>query len=590
MNRLFYTPTHHISLWTLCWFFIFFFGQLIFAQNYKPIAESIHIAQSDHKDFQKIEIFQNIQYNQSFIDNDHRPIKNLIYLDLNLDQAQSLFNNKPDRISIQFPLPDNKIVELLLEKQDLFDSQSKITTQDDVVGIPLTGGCYYRGIIKDDFESFAAISFFENEVIGVLSNNELGNIVIGKQIAINNQIEQLTHHVIYQESTLPIKNPFQCGVSDTNIKFSYINHNSGVAESVFPNKCKAIKVFLECTNRLYTDKGSTGAVQAYMTGVFNVVKALYANEQVNLEISEIMVWTTADPYLKTTLPDIIYDYANRRKNNFNGTLAQLVTTFPIQQQGGIAFVDGMCKTWDGQTGPLSFAYVYNQFSTLPTYSWSVEVMAHEMGHNFGSWHTHSCVWGPSKNAQIDNCQPADVGSCNNGVTPVGGGTVMSYCHLTSVGINFSKGFGPEPGDILRNAFATKNCIPSSFIPIASHSIKGPYFEGDSIRLVAKPYNKIYKYEWLHYDYILNKVSDTTIKIGSSGIYKLAISNINCTEYSTPDTIKFNAILVNLGCPIIPGKKDSFFQEISIQVDNPSYTTDSLIFPTGLYSQIPNDAI
>lgn len=154
-----------------------------------------------------------------------------------------------------------------------------------------------------------------------------------------------------------------------------------------------------------------------MTSVFNVVKTLYANESVKIEISDIMVWTTQDPFPKTTLQNIIYGYADYRKNNFNGDLAQLVSTFPTQ--GGIAFVNGLCTPYNGQIGPHSYAYIYNTFNTLPTYSWTVEVMAHELGHNFGSWHTHSCVWGPQKNTQIDNCQPPDVGSCNPGPTPNG---------------------------------------------------------------------------------------------------------------------------------------------------------------------------
>ena len=35
---------------------------------------------------------------------------------------------------------------------------------------------------------------------------------------------------------------------------------------------------------------------------------------------------------------------------------------------------------------------------------------------------------------------------------------MSYCHLRNVGINFSKGFGPQPGNVLRNAVANASCL------------------------------------------------------------------------------------------------------------------------------------
>lgn len=37
---------------------------------------------------------------------------------------------------------------------------------------------------------------------------------------------------------------------------------------------------------------------------------------------------------------------------------------------------------------------------------------------------------------------------------------MSYCHLTSVGINFNNGFGPQPGDLIRNRVLAASCLSS----------------------------------------------------------------------------------------------------------------------------------
>jgi hypothetical protein len=34
---------------------------------------------------------------------------------------------------------------------------------------------------------------------------------------------------------------------------------------------------------------------------------------------------------------------------------------------------------------------------------------------------------------------------------------MSYCHLQSVGINFNEGFGPQPGNVIRNSVANASC-------------------------------------------------------------------------------------------------------------------------------------
>jgi hypothetical protein len=44
---------------------------------------------------------------------------------------------------------------------------------------------------------------------------------------------------------------------------------------------------------------------------------------------------------------------------------------------------------------------------------------------------------------------------------VDGGTIMSYCHLTPAGINFSHGFGPLPGNLIRSRTDQANCLSAA---------------------------------------------------------------------------------------------------------------------------------
>jgi hypothetical protein len=97
---------------------------------------------------------------------------------------------------------------------------------------------------------------------------------------------------------------------------------------------------------------------------------------------------------------------------------------------------------------MGFSSIGSTYSTVPTYSWSVEVVTHEFGHLLGSQHTHACVWN-GNNTAIDGCYTTEGGCANPGI-PSGGGTIMSYCHLTNTGINFTKGFGTQPGNIIRS--------------------------------------------------------------------------------------------------------------------------------------------
>jgi hypothetical protein len=63
--------------------------------------------------------------------------------------------------------------------------------------------------------------------------------------------------------------------------------------------------------------------------------------------------------------------------------------------------------------------------------WDLFVIMHELGHNFGSDHTHDIA---SYNPQIDACGD---GQCTSLVTgnsiKSGEGTIMSYCYLCSGG-------------------------------------------------------------------------------------------------------------------------------------------------------------
>src|SRR5690606_35810138 len=99
--------------------------------------------------------------------------------------------------------------------------------------------------------------------------------------------------------------------------------------------------------------------------------------------------------------------------------------------------------------------INNSYAELPTYSWDVNVVGHELGHNFGSRHTHWCGWpgGP-----IDNCVQVEDGPCSPGPTPRSGGTLRRYCHLRGWGVDLAQGFGPLPGAVVSNLYRSASCL------------------------------------------------------------------------------------------------------------------------------------
>jgi len=154
--------------------------------------------------------------------------------------------------------------------------------------------------------------------------------------------------------------------------------------------------------------------------------------------------------------------------------------------GGVAWLQTLCQGFLVQQGDSIGPYCYCNIDasggstaiSFPsyTYHWDIEVTTHEMGHILGSPHTHRCCWNPpgTGTTPIDGCyavsgqpgavmetNPPTVTTCNqpSPATPgSAGGTIMSYCHLVNgVGINFSNGFGTQPGDTIRYMIGHANC-------------------------------------------------------------------------------------------------------------------------------------
>ncbi|RYD94515.1 MAG: T9SS type A sorting domain-containing protein, partial [Sphingobacteriales bacterium] len=192
----------------------------------------------------------------------------------------------------------------------------------------------------------------------------------------------------------------------------------------------------------------------FITAAFNNVATLYNNEQITTSVSQVHVWTTQDSYPTNSSSNALNSFKATR-TSFNGDLAHLAA-LGGSNLGGIAWVDVLCNN----AYRYAYSNIYSSYSTVPTYSWTVYVMTHEMGHNLGSPHTQSCSW---TGGALDNCYTTE-GGCAPGPAPTNGGTIMSYCHLTSNGINFNNGFGTQPGNLIRNRVNAASCLSTCSNP------------------------------------------------------------------------------------------------------------------------------
>ncbi|WP_293894956.1 M12 family metallo-peptidase [Flavobacterium sp.] len=364
-------------------------------------------------------------------------------LNANSNQLNSILNTQPTLLNLVVPFGDKTYVLNLSRVAvtaigfDVLTNNGKAAHNQSV---------QYRGIVDNNPQYIASLSLSADEVTGFFSTSE-GNFTITKEGL---------QFIVYNQKDQPIPEGILCGTPDVTYQVTAPTAPvAGIA-------CKAVNVYLECDYAFYQSKGSNiSTLTNYVIAFFNQVATLYANENIAIQISEMFVWTSPDPYASlTTTSDVLNSFRTTRGSNYNGNLAHFLTTRNLG--GGIAYVNTLCNK------PYAFgvSMIYGTYNNAPAYSWTVECVTHELGHNLGSPHTQSCSW---STGPLDNCYAVE-GTCAAGPTPVNGGTIMSYCHLTSIGINFNNGFGFYPGNLIRDKVMNATCITGGIYTPAPTSL------------------------------------------------------------------------------------------------------------------------
>ncbi len=426
---------------------------IIQAQN-TSIAQLIEKNRTKGANFEPVKLLE-IDVQNARKTNVQQWVSDETLLQINTKELTTLRQKNLQSLTLAIP-NDNQILELELVQQDVVTKDFIVKTKGDGQEkvVDYQAGIHYRGIIKGQTQSIAAISIFNDRIIGGIFHGTkqytLGPVDDSEQ---NRNIQ----HVFYEAENLKIRNNFVCDTDDTNNARS-TDLTPNHSRSSVPNPDNCVRVYFECDHQMYIDRGSSVQNTVdYLLGIYNQVDLIFQNENVNTSISEIVVWTGPDSYSTNSSADALSDFRNEVGGTFNGDVAHLLTTGNYGN-GGRARVDALCNK------ALSHAYsnIENTYNNFPTYSWTVMVIAHEIGHNLGPWHTHNCEWNGDFTA-IDGCGPeADEDyideDCDIGPIP-SAGTIMSYCHLlTEVGIDLSLGFGPQPGDLIRDRVYNASCL------------------------------------------------------------------------------------------------------------------------------------
>lgn len=194
---------------------------------------------------------------------------------------------------------------------------------------------------------------------------------------------------------------------------------------------------------------NTTSAANWIADLFTTMNVMYERDvNVTLQQGTTYLRTTADPYTQDGLPradgpdlDEFGTYWQAHYSAVQRSFAMLLSGKAEDgfHASGIAWVNAYCET-QSQGGSYSFNEIFTDSGV--NVSFSALIVGHELGHNFGAYHTH-CTNITNGNAPtgtntIDKCW--NESGCYSGATscPTSGpgapaGTVMSYCNQLDCG-------------------------------------------------------------------------------------------------------------------------------------------------------------
>ncbi len=518
----------------------------IFSIGQNRINEEIKSYKEANSKFEKIDLFS--ENKEEINEEINKTVKEATLASLSEIALEKIMENNYQTIEIKLPYKNN-IITIELYKVNPFTEDFKINT-DKSENIPYAKGKHYRGAIKDEINSVASFNFFQNEMNGIVSSLELGNLNIGKLF---NNSKNSPDYIIYSDLDLLIPNEFKCNTADEYIPSSTTNNLNRIA---FSPKC--VSSYFEIGYQAFQANGSNLTTTTnWITSIFNNSQTLFNFDGISISLKTIFIWTS-DDYYSTSSNYILPAFTNIRPY-FDGDIGFIADIDP-GQLGGQAFgIGGLCTDRKFAYGDLVLNY--NQ---IPIFSQPVYVITHELGHVLGSHHTHACVWN-GNNTALDGCDPT-YGGCPTPITyPGTQGTMMSYCFP-----NFSLGFGLQPANAIIEHINSAECLKTNCSDSCINTI-------GSINVLNTTQTST-DIQWIDYNNTNTSWEISVVPYGNSPIWTTVTNNLYSLSNLIPDT--YYEVIIRGNCPV----NNAIYPKHSIifatQANN---CNNSIIYDTGLNS-------
>ena len=384
-----------------------------------------------------------------------------------LQKLAALRAGEEQRIA-QFPVGASQVAAIRIKPTQIYSDNAHIImmTAKGAQELPRSPRVFLRGVSDDGSIVVGLAVERDGRFVNGTGNGPDGSFVLSAQTDATGAITLTAQSI---ESALPpgFKFDFKCGNEDLALSShapdsiadqlrQATSPSSPAATATTPRYATvALDTDSLFMSRLFSNN-TTNATN-WIASMFNTINTMYeADLNVHLQIGTVILRTSSanDPYTSFT-PGATTSELSFFGNYWETNEASVTRSFAALLSGqesstpsscsasGIAWIDAYCNKGqlNGGTGQTFGSYSVDQVCTSinidPSGTFNARIVGHEIGHNFGAFHTH-CTDVSNGNAPvatntIDQCYAGEAGiGCYAGTTscPSGGkGTIMSYCNI-----------------------------------------------------------------------------------------------------------------------------------------------------------------
>lgn len=354
------------------------------------------------------------------------------------------------------PIAPDEWVDMRLERVEVFTDNAilRVNTADGVRTLPRPSTRVFRGTVLGEEGSAAFFSFSESlGAVGFISSEA------GEHVLSSGPVGGGHPPVIYrvERDAVEALNLLWHGCSAGELAHEHALVPEGLAGGFDgPGErggppCRVAEIAWDTDEDFLNDmfNGDAEAATAYIELLTGANSEIYSRDvNTRMVISYLKLWETGQPWTADSVTGLLFEFRDFWRDNrqdVDRTLAHILSPRPLG--GGVAWVDRLCSR---RFGYSASAHI-NGFFPYPLQdnhgqNWDMMVTAHEMGHNFGTLHTHDGYDPP-----IDGCGSNDCTNANQG-------TIMSYCHICSGGMsNIRLRFHPRVIDRILDRLDATSC-------------------------------------------------------------------------------------------------------------------------------------